>query len=283
MASIIFQNIIEKVNSASQNVSNYLNNIDTYNSNIYTTLDRLPKYNVVLYILIIFLIYNFVYKYTINLNDIFILLICILIINYLMKKDYTQFMDFTNKNKIELQFLNKLMFNSDKYTNGQETNVILQGDISTKKTYLYLNPLIIRFFYNIREYSQYNISSYVNSLYHCNNVIALDYQTKIGLNRQYYNYETAINESKKALNELETVIYTLPSAIMTYNKFNDSIRILQGLLNEHLISMSTIFKYENKVNDLQNTSRPDNFYDENFTISANDMETDGFISTYNMF
>ena len=30
MASIIFQNVIEKVNSASQNVSNYLNNIDTY-------------------------------------------------------------------------------------------------------------------------------------------------------------------------------------------------------------------------------------------------------------
>ena len=79
MASIIFQNVIEKVNSASQNVSNYLNNIDTYNSNIYTTLSKLPNYNIVLYIFIIFLIYNFVYKYTINLNDIFILLICIII------------------------------------------------------------------------------------------------------------------------------------------------------------------------------------------------------------
>jgi hypothetical protein len=165
----------------------------------------------------------------------------------------------------------------------RETNIIIKPLNSNNKSYLYLNPLIVQFFYNIREYSQYNISSYINSLIYSNNVIAYDYQTKLGLSNGYENYTVAIEEVRKALNELNSVIYNLPSSIVTYNKFGDSIKMLHSLLNQHITNMANIFKDKNKTTDINLHNMPDNFYDDYFQISANDTREKGYISTFNMY
>ena len=132
-------------------------------------------------------------------------------------------------------------------------------------------------------YVQYNISAYTMSIIHSNNVIAFDYESQIGINRKYYNYQTAIVEKEKALNELNTVIYNLPSTIVDYEKFNSTIQTLHSLLNQHLINMDTLFKNINKTKEINNSSMPDNFYDETFLIKANDMESKEYISTYNVY
>jgi hypothetical protein len=165
----------------------------------------------------------------------------------------------------------------------KENNLLLKPINSNNKSYLYLNPLIVEFFYNIRNYSQYNISSYVNSLLHTNNVIGIDYQSRIGLYNKYDNYEVAITESKKALNELNSIIYNLPSSLISYNKFKDSIKILHGLLNQHLRKISILFKNTNKLEDINIEKMPDNFYDSNFFISSDDTKTKEYISTFNMY
>lgn len=282
MENIIFQNVIDKVNTASENVTNYFDKIDYYDNNIYNLITKLPKSNIIIYIFIIFFIFNFISRLEIRLNEILVWIICLVLIYILLKKDYTDFIDYTIIKKNQLKFLHKLMFNGP-WDYERETNIIIKPLNSNNKSYLYLNPLIVQFFYNIREYSQYNISSYVNSLIHCNNVIAYDYQSKLGLSNGYENYTVAIEEVKKALNELNSVIYNLPSSIVTYNKFGDSIKMLHSLLNQHITNMANIFKDKNKTTDINLHNMPDNFYDNYFKISANDTREKGYISTFNMY
>jgi len=236
--------------------------------------------------LVPFFISNFKFK-IIEINRLLknknslLFLFCLLIIYLLIKKDYTEFIKYTQYKKSQLNFLHKLIF--DKEWEYAKHNSILIKPTGGEKSYLYLNPVIVELFYNIREYSQYNISSYINSIIHCNNVIAIEYQCKIGLNREYMNYEMAIDETKKALNELSSVIYNLPLAKQGYIKLKYTIKTLHGLLNKHIQVIGELFKNDNKVNDINMFSMPDNFYDNYFLIMANDTYTDEYNSTYNLY
>ena len=281
MDNIIFKNIYDKITSSTSNINGYFDNIDYYNTNIYDILYKIPKYNIIIYIFLIAIIYNFINRLKIRLNEILTFLFCLLIIYLLIKKDYTEFIKYTQYKKSQLNFLHKLIF--DKEWEYAKHNSILIKPTGGEKSYLYLNPVIVELFYNIREYSQYNISSYINSIIHCNNVIAIEYQCKIGLNREYMNYEMAIDETKKALNELSSVIYNLPLAKQGYIKLKYTIKTLHGLLNKHIQVIGELFKNDNKVNDINMFSMPDNFYDNYFLIMANDTYTDEYNSTYNLY
>ena len=283
MTSIIFQNIIDKITSTSKNINNYFDNSDYYNTNIYDIIYKMPKYNIIFYIFLVFIIYNFIARLNIRLNEVLSWIICLVVVFVLIKKDYAEFINYTNSKELQLKFLHDLMFNNKDVEFAKEDNIIIKPANSINKSYLYLNPLLVELFYNLRDYSQYNVSSYTNCLIHCNNVIGLHYQSTIGLNRQYYNYEMAIAELKKALNEFNSVIYNLPSSIMGYNKFANSINLLHGLLNKHILDMSFVFKNKNKTHDLDLYSMPDNFYEEYFKISRNDTQEKNYMSVFNVY
>ena len=283
MTDIIFHNIIDKIETSSNNINTYFSNQDLYNSNIYDIIYKIPKYNLIIYIFIVFLLYSFINRLNIRLNEILSFIICTLLIYFLIKKDYTQFIEYTQVKKNQLNFLHKLMFNSKNFDYEKQDNKIIKPVGTTEKSYLYLNPVIVELFYNLRNYSQLNISSYINSLIHCNNVIALDYQSKLGLVNVYLNYDVAVEESNKALNEYNSIIYSLPSAKVSYKKFNDSIKVLHGLLNKHISNMGTLFKNKNKITDITISSMPDNFYDNEHNVKSNDMNTRDYKSVYNMY
>jgi hypothetical protein len=283
MSSIIFKNIIDKINTSSNNINNYFENIDSYNTNIYDILQKLPKDNIIIYIFIVFCIYNFISRLKIRLNEILSFIVCLVIIYILSNKNYKEFINYTDIKKDQINFINKLIFNGKVWDYVKRSNIFIESLNLREKSYLYLNPAIVDFFYNIRLFSKYNISSYVNSIIHCNNIIRIDYETKLGLDSEYYNFEIALNERKKALNELNSLIYNLPSTIVSYNNFNDSIKILQSLLNKLINDMSILFKKLNKTKEIDISTKPDNFYEENYFISEDDTKTQNFISTYNMY
>ena len=56
MSDIIFQNLFHKINLSTNNINSYFENIDYYNTNFYDILSKNPKYNLIIYILIVFLI-----------------------------------------------------------------------------------------------------------------------------------------------------------------------------------------------------------------------------------
>jgi len=281
MTSIIFQNIYDKINNASENINYYFNDLDLYNKNIFTLFDRLPKKYLLIYILIIFLIFNFISRFNIRLNELFALFISIIVIYYLMEKDYTSFILFANTKKRQLKFLHKLMFDNNDWITITNNYFIAKPFNSPEKSYLYLNPLIIQFFYNIKNYSSFNISSFVNSLFHCNNIIGIEYEISIGLNRDYLNYENAIYEKDNALNELSSVIYNLPNAEL--NKYKDAIKILQSLLLSHIYNISELIKNKNKLNEITVETMPDDSYETNFKIKCDDTHTLGYMSVFNLY
>jgi len=283
MEDIIFKNVLDNINKTSNNLNNYFDNSDYYNNNIYDIIKKLPKYNIIIYIFIVFILFNFFGRLNIRLNEVLVTLVSFVLIYFLIKKDYTEFIQYTHVKKNELNFLHKLMFDKGTWDYERRTNVLVKPLNTSNKSYLYLNPLLVAFFYNIREYSQYNITSYVNSLLHCNNVIGLEYQSKLGLNNTYANYTVAIEETRKALNELNSVIYNLPSTLVTYNKFDESVKYLHSLLNQHISNMATVFKNQNKHNEMTNQMMPDSFYDDYFLVKADDTKTSEYKSVFNMF
>jgi hypothetical protein len=283
MASVIFQNIVDKINTSSENINNYFGHIDSYDNNMYNIISKIPKYNLIVYIFIVLVIYAFVNNLNIRLNEILTWIVCVIVLYFLIKKDYSDFISYTNDKSIQLKFLHAFMFEGKDFDYAKENNIIIKPVDSIQKSYLYLNPLIVQLFYNLREYSQYNISSYTNALIHSNNIIGLEYQARIGLDRKYYNYEQAVDELRKALNEINAVIYNLPSTIVSYTKFNNSIKILHGLLNKHIYDMGQIFKNDNKGEDLNLYKMPDSFYDEYFKIAPNNTNDKDYISTFDVY
>jgi len=283
MSSIIFKNIIDKINTSSTNINNYFENIDTYNTNIYEILTKLPKSNIIIYIFIVFCIYNFISRFEIRLNELLSYVVCLVVVYLLANKDYKEFINYTSIKKDQINFINKLIFNGKVWDYVKKSNIFIESLNLREKSYLYLNPAIVEFFYNLRLFSKYNISSYVNSIIHCNNIIKIDYETKLGLNNDYYNFQVALDEKKKALNELNSLIYNLPSTYVSYNNFNDSIKILQSLLNKPISDMAILLININKTKEINITSKPDNFFQENYYISDDNTKTRDYISTFDMY
>ena len=283
MNDIIFTDIIEKVSLTSDNINNYFRNADYYNTNIYDIFTKLPAYNIIIYLFIIFIVFFIINKFTIRLNEILFFLISTLLIYFFIKKDYSEFIKFTNNKNLQLEFLHKLMFNSRFIDDANLLNNTIRPKDKTNLSYLYLNPLIVQFYYDIRTLLRYNSSAYIKSILHINNLLALNYESKYGLNRTYLNFETAIIESQSALNELNSVIYKIPSTIVNYKKYNDSLKLLHSLIFEILKDTSDIFKNDNKTQELNNYRMPDSFYETFFDIQPNNTKDMGYISTFNFY
>lgn len=280
MKGLIFQNLLDNINQTSTDISSFIKDTKLYDLDIFNILIRLPPYFIIIYILIIFIIFNFLSRFNIRLNDIFSLFISIIILYFLIKGNFKNFSNYTKLKDIQLDFLHKLIFENE-YSYALKDDFLIKPH--NEKTYLYTDPLIIDFFYNIKDVSQYNITSFTKSIIHCNNILGLCYEAKIGLNREYFNYETIILESKKALNELNSVIYNIPSSIIIFNKFRNSMLMFQKLLNQHIYDIGLLFKSNNNLDDINLYKRPDNFYDEYFFISPNDTKTENYHSVYNMY
>jgi hypothetical protein len=283
MSSIIFQNIIDKVNTSSNNINSYFENSDYYNTNIYDIYTKIPKSNIIIYIFIVFIVFNFISRLEIRLNEIMTFLVSVILIYILLKKDYSEFIKYTNVKKSQLDFLHKLIFNDTDVDYAKVADIFLKPAGHNEKSFLYLNPLIVEFFYNLRNYSQINISAYVDSIIHSNNVIGLSYESTIGIDRNYLNYELAIEETKKALNNLNSMIYNIPSTKLTYNRLEEGTKILHSLLNKHISDMAVIFKNDNKMGEMSIYKKPDGFYDMYFKIGDDDTKTEDYMSVYNLY
>lgn len=243
MSSIIFNNYLKKSNETNKKVNEFLDKKDLYIPNIFNILNTIPSNNVMFYFFLVLIIYAFLRSREIRINDIFIFLVCVLVVYLLIQKDYVNFIKFTDNKKIQIKFLEKLLFNNNSYETaiiGGESLTINSPNIKT--SYFYYDPIIIEFYYNIRDVINYDISSYINSLTHTNNLLKISYQSNILKENLKENYEQAIIEKDKALNFLSYMIFNVPTNNITYNKYKDSLNILHSRLNAHIDNMAILFK-----------------------------------------
>ena len=243
MSGFIFNNYLKRSNDTNKKINEFLDKKDLYIPNIYNILNTIPSNNVLFYFLVILLIYALFRNLTIRLNEIFIFLVCLLVIYLLVQKDYVNFIKFTDNKKIQMTFLEKILFQNDNFERaiiGGESLTAL--DVNNKKSYLYYDPLITEYYYSIRGIISHDISSFINSLLHTNNLLRISYQSNILKENLKENYEQAVIEKNKALNFLSYLIFKLPINDITYNKYRESLNLLHVRLNAHIDNMAILFK-----------------------------------------
>ena len=281
MSELIIRKIIGDVGQSSQIIIDNFNKLIKSNANIYTIIDNIPKYNKLYYIFIFIGILFFTTRYDIKLNFILGILLSVILIHYLISKDNVLQDNFIEDKDLQLRFLNNLLFD---YREKYVTSVINDNfniNPPFDQSYLYLNPLIIQFFYNTRENSQYNLSNYVNSLSKINEILGLSFQMNIGLENPYQNYKTLKKLYNDALNSYHSIIYSIPSDKIVYKKFNNSLKILQSLLIKHLDDARVICKLKNNEEEINIDTLPDSILDSN--INEDDTKTNGFSYNYSFF
>jgi hypothetical protein len=100
MASIIFKNFFDEVYNSSKKLNNKLEENRLYGTDFFGILERIPKDNVIIYIIIIFLIFNFINRFNIKLNEIFAFLVSILLIYFLIRINYSEFTSYTKQKQL---------------------------------------------------------------------------------------------------------------------------------------------------------------------------------------
>ena len=268
--SIIYHKLLDKTYTLSSQIEKTFQS-SLGNGNLYKQLVQTPKYLFVVYFFIILAIWRFIHFFEIRLNEILTLIVSVIVIYFLFQKDTYEFTKYKDDKVKQLEFIHALIFDSS-YWNEKNSNYTLDIQPATliRKSYFSYDTLLVQFFYDIREYSQYNMDSYVLAMIHSNHVIGLEYETTIGLNREYENYTIAVSETEKALNYLSSIIHQLPLSYLTYNKFKKSVDLLHQLLNSHLEKMASVFKNENIQNGLDISKKPSDMYDMYFKIKGND-------------
>ena len=282
MSDFIFSRILDETSKSSHHLNHYFENFEQYNSNIYQILEQIPKSNLVHYIYIIAILFFVFSFYEVKLNHILVLLLSILIIGYLIQKDFGDFNQYTSLKKDQLKFLNQLCFDGQHWRNfGPKNDMNIRPMV--KQSYLYLNPLIVEFFYNIREFSQYNLSAYVDSVLHVNQVMKLHQDMKQGLEDPFSNLDVAKEEIAQALNSLESIIYKLPISVTTNDKYSQSVKILQSILTKYTIEMEQTCQRINKKRGYNAITKPDDQLNSSFDVSPNDTNTREYNPSYDLF
>lgn len=282
MSDFVFSRIYDDTAKATRNINNYFEKFEIYNSNLYQILNQIPQYNIVQYLFIGAIIYFIFSFYNIEIKHLFILFISILIIGYLIQKDFGDFNQYISFKKDQLRFINKLCFDGEYFQNfgpKDEMNIFPQ----IKKSYLYRNPLIVEFYYNLREFTQYNLSAFVSSVLHTNNVMALHNQIKTGLMNPFANVDVMKNEMNESLNALQSMIYKVPESQISMDKLKNSCDALQSMLLFYIIEVEEICQKRNKNVGLNYLSKPDDQLNTQFEIAPNDIKTREYNPTYNLY
>lgn len=282
MSDFIFSRHLDETSKSSRHINHYFENFEQYNSNLYQIIDQIPKSNLVHYIYIIAILFFLFSFYEIKLNHILVLLLSILIIGYLIQKDFGDFNHYTSLKKDQLKFLNQLCFDGQNWRNfGPKNDMNIKPMV--KESYLYLNPLIVEFFFNIREFTQYNMSAYVDCVLHVNHVIKLHQDIKQGLENPFANVDLAKEEIASALNSLESIIYKLPVSVVSNDKYSHSVKILQSILTKYTIEMEQMCQRINKKRGYNAISKPDDQLNSSFDVSPNDTNTREYNPSYDLF
>ena len=285
MTDIVLDRFLFNSNDANNKISNFIENKDEYFTDMYKVLSTIPNNYILQYFFIIICIYALFKNRDIRLNEILVFLICFVLIYILAQRNYSNFFKFTQTKTNELKFLNKIMFDGIKTIKGDigDFNTYDTSNAHLKKSYLYYSPLIISLMYNLKAYIQFNIQAYSSCLFHINDFLKLCYQANFLTDSLVENYESLIILKNKALNELSTLIYSINTSTITYNKLHDSVNLLHELLNRHIDVVSKLFQDKVSYDINSDNFIPMDVFEKHIRVSPNDMKLNNYQPSYNLY
>ena len=282
---IIIKELLSNIYQTSNKIINQIDNDNIENINIFKKLTLIPKEKVFIYIIILIIVYIIFKKIIVSLSLIFGLFIGVIIIYFLILKDHNAEIKFIKNKDLQLKYLHTLMFDSNNwyYSNSMENFLIRPKVI---KSYLYLNPLIVNFYYDMKGLSQISIKNFVTSLIHSNNIIGILKNSDIGLINPFQNLSVAKMQYKLAMNYYESIIHSLSqinSKSLQGKKYVNSINILQSILLDMIKKISNNCIKYNKKYGMTNISSPDNIVNKFFVIQSDDTKTMDYMPSFNYY
>ena len=285
MTDIVLDRFLFNSNDANSKISNFIENKDEYFTDMYKVLSTIPNNYILQYFFIIICIYALFKNRDIRLNDILVFLICFVLIYILSQRNYSNFFKFTQKKTNELKFLDKIMFDGIKTIKGEigDFNTYETSNLNLKKSYLYYSPLITSLMYNLKAYIQFNIQAYSSCLFNINDFLKICYQANFLTDSLVDNYESLIILKNSALNELSTLIYSIHTSTVTYNKLSDSVNLLHELLNRHIDAVSKLFQDRVSYDINSDSYVPLDVFEKHLRVMPNDMKTNNYQPSYNLY
>ena len=274
----LLNNISEKTNrdQYDESVSKPIKNLSTFELVNIVGRNRLFMFGIVLFIAFAFFLRT---NITIGVLFGFIFLSAIYYIyyNYLVydiekfTKDKEEKINFLNTilNKGNDTLSDSLLSDSDNWVEFGEEN----------KSYLYINPVVVDFYYKNKYLLEYSYNSFAKSLMHMNSMIKLEKQIEMGLENRGNQYSLLKMIESKCLNAFQACIYALPSSTAMNEAYKNNIKFLQR------ITQNIIEKAKKKIEEQNSKQGIDTEYYPIYSggASANDVGTYGYNDHYNFF
>lgn len=113
----------------------------------------------------------------------------------------------------------------------------LNNCVSSERRYLYTAPMLANFLYDIKDYALDNYDAFCQMVISVNNLLMIEYESYIGLRYIGDNVDEAKMQMNNALNNLHSIIYSLPSTSISNEKFTHNMRLFQRLLYSHYMDI----------------------------------------------
>lgn len=221
----------------------------------YQVYQSLPENRKIMYPLIILFIFLFLSRILINLNHIFSLLISVLIVMWLITNDAFNQVERVAEESEQTNYLQGIL-QIDSYDTINDDHIVRPPVFGY---HLDKDYKITDFYYRLRDYANFNISSYKKSMFNSNNLLGLE-EFVNHLDHSIKNpqqiLEQAEVEFRDALNNLHSLIYSIPSTKLTNYTFNNALKKLEFLLIQHLDNIKNLAKLKFDTCQLNCDSKP---------------------------
>jgi hypothetical protein len=279
---LILENLLSTFSKSTLLINDKFSQNNLENQNYFNLFEQVPNFIKVKYIFIIVLsifIFNYI---NVNISHLSAIIIGLVIIFYFINKDNNNFISFFNSHEEKIKFLDSILF-SDKSTEQtaalQNIQKYLNFDPMKLKSYLYLDPVVVQFFFLNSTFVNFHYTAYKSCLMAMNYFIYMHSLFKNpGMNYAYLEMDVAYQLRTEALNNLHSMIYKLPPDEKLNYQYEQAMRDLHSITDQMLIDMIAILK-KNENKNINIYWKPLHFFQE----QPNDTELPDFKNNFAMF
>lgn len=282
MLNIIFKRLFTNINESAKRTTADLTNKEFDNNKLVDILKFIPRQKILFYILILIIFFIIFINLKINNNIILGIITGSILIYFLIQYDHNDKLSIFKDNNEKINFFTNIMYEYENFLIFFIDKDNIFANFSTlKKFVLNNNPIIIDFFYSIRNLYLECPKNYITTLYQINALNKLLIDMEIGVENPFQTLENGIFFYKAAMNSFESLIHT--SSEINNKNFKKLTNQIQIVLLNMIKKMKEICLEYNNTNELNINSIPDNNIKLIDVISPNDTKSIDYLPNYNYF
>lgn len=120
------------------------------------------------------------------------------------------------------------------YEDEIQTTEMKLNSIKPKPNFFYIDAVIIDLVYNLMEFSNFNNQDFTNMVYNIDNLFRLELDVEKGVKNCDFIFENVKQLRKDALNNMISILNSIPAIDPMRKKFTEGIKTMQIYLQDHI-------------------------------------------------